>query len=359
MNSNIEPLKINNCNNSNPLFIHLFKNIVEDSYCSDGINIFSDTFTLFNSLDNIFYLIYSNKNSSIILFDLINNQKINEIKNAHSNDITNFKYILDKNNKRDLFMSVCCKDNEIKLWDIKNLELLLNIKNVNSNGIIRSACFLNNNEQIYIITSNFNYNYSYNIEPIKVFDIKGNKIKEINHSKDITFFIDSYFDKKLNRNFILTGNSGNAKSYDFLENDIYYIYSDGEKEYRIFHNIIINDNEKIIKFIVIGNDANIRIFNFHTGEILKKIHIPNTDLMYYNMLYSICLWNNDYMFIGTSDRIIRLVEINNGKIVNNLFGHNSEILTIRKTFLHKYGECLISQANDQIKIWFSKYENNI
>ena len=354
MNSNTEPLKINNNYNSNPSNIHFFKNIVEDSYSSEGINIFSDTFTLFNSFDNIFYLIYSNKNCSIILFDLINNQKISEIKNAHSNEITNFKYILDKNNKRDLVMSICSKENEIKLWHINNLELLLHINNINSNGIIRSACFLNDNEQIYIITSNFNYNYSYNIEPIKVFNIKGNKIKEINHSKDITFFIDSFFDKNLNRKYILTGNSGNAKSYDFLENNIYHIYSDGEKEYRIFHNIIINDKDKIIKFIVIGNDAYIRIFNFHTGEILKKIYIKNDNLLNYNMLYSICLWNNDYLFIGTSDKAIKLVDINNENIINNLYGHNSEILTIKKTILNKYGECLLSQANDQIKLWINE-----
>ena len=340
MNSNSKSLKINN---SKPSNIHFFKNIVEDSYTSDGINIFSDTFTLFNSIDNIFYLIYSNKVRSIILFDLINSQKINEIKNAHSNDITNFKYLLDKNNKRDLVMSVCSKGNEIKLWNINNLELLLNIKNINLNGIIRSACFMKNNEQIYIITSNFNYNYSYNIEPIKVFDIKGKKIKEINHSKDITFFIDSYYDKSLNRNYILTGNSGNAKSYDFLENNIYYI-----------HNIIINDKEKIIKFIVIGNDAFIRIFNFHTGEILKKLYIKNDNLLNYNMLYSICLWNNDYLFIGTSDKAIKLVGIDDEKIINNLYGHNSEILTIKKIILNKYGECLISQANDQIKLWINE-----
>ena len=353
MNSNEKSLKINNDYISSPSTIHFFKNIVEDSYSSEGINIFSDTFTLFNSLDNIFYLIYSNKNRSIILFDLINSQKVNEIKNAHSNDITNFKYILDNNNKRDIIMSVCSKGNEIKLWKINNLELLLNIKNINSDGIIRSACFLNDNKQIYIVTSNFNYNYSYSIEPIKVFDIKGEKIKEIKHSKDITFFIDSYYDKNLKRNYILTGNSGNAKSYDFHENKIYYIYTDGEKEYRIFHNIIINDKEKIIKFIVIGNDAYIRIFNFHTGEILKKLFIKNDNLLNYNMLYSICLWNNDYLFIGTSDKAIKLVDINNEKIINNLYGHNSEILTIKKTILHKYGECLISQANDQIKLWIN------
>ena len=354
MNSNKESLKINNENNSNPSKFHFFKNIVEDSYSSDGINIFSETFNLFISVDNIFYLIYTNKNRSIILFDLINNQKISEIKNAHSNGITSFKYILDKNNKRDLVMSVCSKNNEIKLWSINKLEILLNIKNINLDGIIRSACFLNDNEQIYIVTSNFNYNYSYNIEPIKVFDIKGKKIKEINHSKDITFFIDSYYDKNLNRNYILTGNSGNSKSYDFLENNIYHIYSDGEKEYRIFHNIIINDKEKIVKFIVIGNDAYIRIFNFHTGEILEKIYIKNDNLLNYNMIYSICLWNNDYLLIGSSDNAIKIVDMNSGKIINNLYGHKSEILTIKKTFLHKYGECLISQANDQIKLWINE-----
>ena len=251
-------------------------------------------------------------------------------------------------------MSISFEENNLKLWNINNSELLLDMKNINKDGMIRSSCFLRDKGNIYIITSNFNYYYSFNIEPIKVFDINGNKIKEINNSKDITFFICNYFDNKFNKNYIMTANSGNAKSYDYTENKIYFKYSDNEKIYRIYHNIIIDDNEDIIKFIALSNDGYIRFWNFHSGELLKKIFIKSDNLLAYNMLCSICLWNKEFLFIGCSDNIIKLVEINSGEIIKNLFGHNSEVSTIKKIILPQYGECLISQSNEEIKLWINK-----
>ena len=78
------------------------------------------------------------------------------------------------------------------------------------------------------------------------------------------------------------------------------------------------------------------------------------------MLTSICLWNNDYFFVGSSDKIIKLVEINTGEIIDNLYGHNNEVLSIQKIIHPKYGECLISQGigNEYIKLWINKIYNS-
>ncbi len=67
------------------------------------------------------------------------------------------------------------------MWNIYNFECLLNIEKINKKRELYSACFLNINNNIYIITSN--YNWYCKTEPIKVFDFQGNKIKEINDSK--------------------------------------------------------------------------------------------------------------------------------------------------------------------------------
>ena len=95
----------------------------------------------------IFYIIYTNENRSIISYDLINNKKINEIKNAHSELITNLRHYSDKINKRDLIISISSKNNNIKLWNINTFECLLNLENINNNGLLFSACFFNNNLQ--------------------------------------------------------------------------------------------------------------------------------------------------------------------------------------------------------------------
>ena len=79
--------------------------------------ILDNTFVVFKSVNGILCLIYSNDFRSIISYNLIDNKIINVIKNAHEEYIVNFRYYSDKNNKRDLILSIdgC---NDIKIWDI-------------------------------------------------------------------------------------------------------------------------------------------------------------------------------------------------------------------------------------------------
>ena len=52
-----------------------------DSFCYCHLG---NTFCVFKSSNNGLYLIYSGENKAIISFDLNDNKKINEIKNAHN-----------------------------------------------------------------------------------------------------------------------------------------------------------------------------------------------------------------------------------------------------------------------------------
>ena len=66
--------------------------------------------------------------------------------------------------------------------------------------------------------------------------------------------------------------------------------------------------------------------------------------------------DNDYLFVGCSDNTIKLVELNKKIIINSLKGHDDKVLTIKKFNHPQYGECLLSQGNenDKIKIWTNK-----
>ena len=342
---------------SNPKKIHFLKDLTKDSNLLElDTNLFHNTFEVFKSKENILFLIYINQNNSIISYDLIRNQKINEIKKAHSSLITNLHYCYDKKNKIDLILSISFTDNTIKLWNMNNCSLLLNLANINNDGLLKTACFLKTKDHIYIVSSNFNYNYSFNNEPIKIFNLDGQKIKEIKDSKDITFFIDTFYDDNINKYYIFTGNSGNAKAYDYEENIIYKRFSEKDKIYRVYHNIIINKNGNIIQFIALSNDNYIRIWNFHSGDLLKSIYVKNDNILSYNMLFSIYIWNNDYLFVSSSDESLKLIEIKNGEIVKNISGLNCEMLTLKKFFLPDYGDCLISHCsrNMQIKLWITE-----
>ena len=65
-----------------------------------------------------------------------------------------------------------------------------------------------------------------------------------------------------------------------------------------------------------------------------------------------CLWNNDYIFAGCSDKTIKLVDLKKG-LIKSLNGHDDFVITVKKIILPEYGECLISQnnQNSKIKIW--------
>ena len=322
----------------NPIKIKFLKDMIKDIY---SFYYLDNTFLVFKSIYKILFLIYSNRNKSIVFYNLIDNIKINEIKKAHNYDITNFRHYLDKSNKRDLIISISGFDNNIKLWNINNLDCIYNYEHIYKYGQLFSACFLNYFNQIIILTSNSNFG---NIESIKVFDFNGHKLKEIDDSNDNTFYIDIYYDNQMNKNFIITGNFGYIKSYDYIENKIYHKYNANDN--RSHNSIIINNYEEIIKLIESSIDGTIRIWNFHSGNLINKIKIKNASF------YDICLWNNEYLFVGCEDGTIKLIELKTEKLIKELKSHNRKVLTIKKIIHPLYQNCLLTQGIDRkIKLW--------
>ena len=91
---------------------NMLNQLTKDSHANLPVE---NIFCIFESIDKIIYLIYPNNNKSIISFNLINIQKINEIKKAHNFDITNIRYYLDKKNKRNIIISISSSDFNLKL----------------------------------------------------------------------------------------------------------------------------------------------------------------------------------------------------------------------------------------------------
>ena len=186
-----------------------------------------------------------------------------------------------------------------------------------------------------------------NSEPIKIFNLNGKKIKEINDSNEYSYFVDNYYDKNLSKNFIIGGYDNYIMSYDYEYNKKYIKYSDNDEG--AHSSIIINAQEDIIKIIESSVNGNIRVWNFHTGKLLKIIKIGHR-------VYCECLWNNDYLFVGCYDKMIKLINLKNGKVIKRLNGHNNYVINMKKINHPLYGDCLISEgfSNDQIKLWAIK-----
>jgi len=326
-----------------PKNIKFTSNITEDSYAHDNSD---NSFSVFNSINNETFLVYSKENKSIICYDLDKKQIMKEIKDSHKKCITNFRHHLDLENGRDLIMSISYEDNNLKVWDVtNNWQCILNLNNVNENGRLYSSCFLTNNKSTYIITSNLNYGKS---ENIKVFDFNSNKIKEIDNSNYDTFFIDTYYDNILNKNYIITGNVGCVKSYDCNMNEIFHTYSSNNGSYHVSA-IVKSDDEKK-KLIESCNDGYIRIWDFHLGDLINKIKVSD------EYLFGICLINNRHFCVGCEDKKIKIINLDEEKVVKTFNGNNDNcnyIISIKKINHSEYGICLVSQGfkRDKIKLW--------
>ena len=300
--------------------------------------------TVFKSIYDKVILILSNINNSITAYDLNENKLISEIRNSHHYFISYFKHFLDKMNKRDIIMSLSCQDNNLKVWDAYNWENILNIQKVNNNGYLYSSCFLNINNDILIITSNWQDKKE--IEGIKVFNLKGIKINEIKNSKEDIFCVESYYDIRLSKNFIITGNLYYVKSYDFDENKLYYIYKEKRNNYH-HHDIILKSNENIIKLIESSYDGFIRIWHFNSNLLLNKIEVSYSP----GDFYYICLWNNDYLFVGYNKAIF-LFNLKDGlniRVRYKGFSHNLQF--IHSIRLPKFGDCLINLNDNKIELF--------
>lgn len=205
--------------NGKKLSITLISNITKNVYLPKDID---NTFITFNSKNNILHLIYSIQLKSIISYNLNKFQIITEIKNPHENNyITNFRHFLDKKNYRDLVMSISYKNCNIKIWNNENWNCALNLKNIYSNGIINSGCFISYLNEILICAGN---NYWIKPDYIKIFDIDGKLIKNINNSKTNSYYIDCYYDKQFSDIYIISCCYEYVLSFNYIKNEEYHKY---------------------------------------------------------------------------------------------------------------------------------------
>ena len=158
-----------------------------------------------------------------------------------------------------------------------NFECIVDLKNINKEGdiYIFSSCFLKNNHEIYIVTSNCHENDS-----IKIFNLKGNKIKEIENNNGQTRFIDSYYDKILSKNFIIAEGMFKLISYDYNSKKTYKKYDSPGPKTIPSYNIFIYEDEDKTKLIGINkHQVDVKLWDFHSGQILKIIKIKSQTIL--------------------------------------------------------------------------------
>ena len=188
---------------------------------------------------------------------------------------------------------------------------------------------------------------------MKVYDLNGTKIKEIRYKNNNIFYINTYYDVDSKITYIIMGNYGYTKSYDYNNSKKYHKYKENKhRDNYEHHSVILKKDEDILNLIETTENGIIRIWDFHTKELLTKINVSNNN---YDNLYGMCLWKKNYLSVGCGN-LIKIIDLENEQIISTLVGHNYNVVTIKSIEHPKYGECIVSQDlyDGQIKLWINK-----
>jgi WD40 repeat protein len=328
-----------------PYDFYFYKDLIQENLglCS--------TFITFKSINEILTLVYVTDDYSIIFYDIAQNKQLNIIKNPQK-DICNLQYCLDNKNKRDLVLSQSCYNN-IKIWDINNYKCILDLKDLELSYVsVSKVCFMNYNNNIYIILSST----SFSDPTCKLFDLSGKLIKEINFDSNINYII-TYKDDELSKFYILISTPNMVKSYNYDEGKTYHTYLNIRKSY-IYNLIVVNKDRVWEPTHLFGNYGNYAIiWNFHTGEMLNNV--------YFNAnINNICLWNNQFLIaiaenFNENKDIISLLDVSTGKLKKNLItSENCKFSMISKIEHPEYGEGLVALTQDhKIKLFLTEVNN--
>ena len=313
---------------------------------------------VFKSLNSIFYFIYIKYEcKTIFCYNLSNEQFFFVIKDAHPDYIKNIKYIFDKKHKRDLIMTISTQ--KIKIWNAINFQCLTDInKKYNDIYKICDISYLSNNNYINFIESS-------NEVPILIYDFEGKIIKEIKNEETI-YELETFFDDKSSKSYIILNNDSYLKSYDY-DNDKEYIYYFHDTYNTLFY-ILINNKKDETQLIGVGhNYPFIIIWNFHTGEKLYDIYLKGNVKSAFDTFYISYpfLWDEQNLCFGISNDVfkgrpgvysLKILNLKNLNVCNNLINYKDKRFSMVERIQHPiYKECLIIEIYlNEISLWKKK-----
>ena len=326
--NNNQNFKVKKCITSNSHINFIYSYIVAN---------IDDTFALFKSINNKYLLIYSGTDNykiySLFCYDLINQQNIVKIAKAHDDRIYTCRHFLDKNTNNDLLITSSF-DKYIKIWNLTDQYKLIYKKKpdydyrVNTYLLSENLLFYNNKN--YLITSAYEIGskgyeilfYDIGLENKNKEDSKQLNYYKINNSKDNTNYLKIYYENYDDNciPYIVAGNYGNIKIFDFSKKSLLHIYNEKRKVLN-YLSIIINVNKKNEKNVIAsGDDGFLRIWDFNSTNLIHKIFCKKD-----GWLIGLCQLNNQYILAACEDGNLKEFDLFLNNFVKSLKGDINDI----------------------------------
>jgi WD40 repeat protein len=300
----------------------------QKSYTIDSV------FTAFTSLDNKQLVAWGTATFVIEVYDLTTDAIVNTF-SGHTQHIYIVRYF---RKSTDYLLSTSYERN-CKVWDLKQNSCVATVSSCHAGYYLYSALIIFDNlkdSTPYIVTTAPN-------EFTKVWDFKGNHVKDIAAVSDYTYFINTWYDNKNNKIYIVNANSSDIKIYDFRSGDLFKTFKSESVTWHM--SALVHELNEVPHLFETDGNGHLRIWNVNTGAILKDVHVTGCNLR------GLCLWNDKYVIAASSDKSFKIFDIETGTYTT-ITGHDNVLCTIEKIEHPNLGECLLTSAIDgKIKLW--------
>ena len=309
----------------------------------------NDIFEIFISYkDNKEYLVSPNCNNyKLDIYTLFDNKKINSL-SGHNNKIRTIRYFMNDKDKNEYLISA--DDNKIVIiWDITNNFNIKHKIDTKYGGSIYSCLliFPKNSEDNYIITSTFNKSGKDEDSASKLYSLSnGNQIKCFNNTNNNSiFYLLSWYNNIDNKYYVIQFSCMKIIINSLLEDELYAELSN-EPENNHFSGCLYTKNDNDYLFSSSSNGY-INIWDLYNKKIYKTINTNGCKLAH------IIEWNKKYIIVAdVNNKSFKIINIDDGTIYNINTEHKKELISIKKINHPKYGESLLTAAQDKtIKLW--------
>ena len=323
---------------SNPQELKYKETITNKCLKSFTIDSIFDAYTAF---DGNAYLASSLSSSyNIEIYNLQNNTLQSTLKGLY-NQLYIVRHYAQYSTNTDYLLSTTT-GKTLKIWNLKTYTEYLTIKNCHSGAYMYSALLLFDeiNKKNYVVTSSPN-------DYIKLWNFEDGKfIHDVGTKSDYTYFINSWcHDSKY---YIINANADNVKIYGIDKiNDLFGEYTGKQRTWHMSAFVEkINDIDTLFE-----SDGNgyVRLWNLENNSLMKNIYCPSCSLR------GLCLWNQQYVIVASSDKSFKIIDFVKEKCVNSIVGqHYNSLCSVKKIKHPKYGESLLSGSIDgSIKLWIN------
>jgi WD40 repeat protein len=304
----------------------------QKSYTIDSV------FTAFTTLEGKQFVAWGTSAFVIEVYDLTTDAIVNTL-SGHTQHI----YIVRHFRKTSLdYLLSTSYERNCKVWDLKNNVCAATVSSCHSGYYLYSALIIFDDlkeSTPYIVTTAPN-------EYTKVWDFKGNHVKDIAAVSDYTYYINTWYDNKNSKIYIVNANSTDIKIYDFRTGSLFRAFKAESVTWHM--SAFVHDISEVPHLFETDGNGHMRIWNVNTGAIFKDIHVSGCNLR------GLCLWNDQYVMAASSDKSFKIFDIQSGAYTS-ISGHDNVLCTIEKIEHPNLGECLLTSAIDgKIKLWTSK-----